>query len=138
MSAQALVFAHYIMDLYKYMKNTVLLFAILIFTQGCSSINQPTASRSLVEDQFVVPSSIVGVSLADVLANSTVGAVFAIQGEAVVMGSKFFAATGLTCRKLTVAISGQDIYCLNELGGWFKVNKVIAEYNENDMQEAGL
>jgi hypothetical protein len=119
------------------MKNTVLLFAFLIFAQGCTSINQPTASIALVNNQFVMPSATVGASLADALANSSVGTVLAVQDQAVVMGNKFFAAIGFTCRKLTLEQSGQDIYCLNELGDWFKVNKVISEYNENDMQEAG-
>jgi hypothetical protein len=128
---------HYIKDLHTYMKNTVLLFAFLIFAQGCTSINQPTASIALVNNQFVMPSATVGASLADALANSSVGTVLAVQDQAVVMGNKFFAAIGFTCRKLTLEQSGQDIYCLNELGDWFKVNKVISEYNENDMQEAG-
>ena len=126
------------MDLYKYMKNTVLLFAILVFAQGCTTISQPTASVSLVGNQFVIPSAVVDTVLAEALSNSNDGSVFAMQDQAVVLGNKFFAATGLTCRKLTVEQSGQDIYCLNELGGWFKVNKVISEYNEHDMQEAGL
>jgi hypothetical protein len=120
------------------MKNKVLLLAVLIFAQGCTSINQPTASRALVENQFVTSSAAVGILLSDALANSSVGTVFAMPDQAVVMGNKFFAATGLTCRKLTLEQKGQDIYCLNELGDWFKVNKVISEYNENDMQEAGL
>jgi hypothetical protein len=126
------------MDLHNFMKNKVLLLAVLIFAQGCTSINQPTASRALVENQFVTPAVIVGVSLADALANSSVGTVFAVQDQAVVMGNKFFAAVGLTCRKLTLEQSGQAIYCLNERGDWFKVNKVISEYTENDMQEADL
>jgi hypothetical protein len=126
------------MELHAHMKNTVLFFAILIFVQGCANISQPTASRALVENQFEAPAVIVGVSLADALANSSVGTVLAVQNQAVVMGNKFFAAIGLTCRKLILEQSGQDIYCLNERGDWFKVNKVISEYTENDMQEAEL
>jgi hypothetical protein len=126
------------MDLYAHMKNTVLLFAILIFVQGCANISQPTASRALVENQFVTPVVVAGVSLADALANSSVGTVFAVQEQAVVMGNEFFAAVGLTCRNLILKQGGQDIYCLNERGDWFKVNKVISEYTENDMQEADL
>jgi uncharacterized protein YceK len=120
------------------MKNIVLLTFILILVQGCSSINQPTASRPLVENQFVTPTATVGVSLADALSYSTTGTVVDIEKQHSVIGSKFFAATGLTCRKLSSEERGQDIYCLNDQGSWFKVNKVISEYNESNLQEAGL
>jgi hypothetical protein len=120
------------------MKNTLLLSAILLMAQGCSSINQPTASRALVEDQFVVTTAPVNESLSAALSGSPEGYVLAIHEQPMVIGSKFFAAIGLTCRKLSSMQTGQDIYCLNEQGGWFKVSRVISEYNENNLREAGL
>jgi hypothetical protein len=121
------------------MKNIILFSAVLILTQGCTSINQPTASRALVEQQYATQNETVAATLATALSNSKVGAVILIQEQPVVMGNKFFAATGLTCRKLSTEQSSQDIYCLNDQqDGWFKVNKVIAEYNENDFREADL
>lgn len=121
------------------MKNIILFSIVFILTQGCTSISQPTASRALVEKQFAVSNESVAVSLASALSDSKVGSVVVIQEESVVMGVKFFAATGLICRKLNTKSSGQDIYCLNDQqGGWYKVNKVIAQYNENDFQEADL
>jgi hypothetical protein len=121
------------------MKNIILLSVVFILTQGCTSINQPTASRALVEKQYATPTELVATPISDALSNAKVGAVVSIQDQAMVMGSKFFAATGLVCRKLKSEQTGQDIYCLNEQqDSWFKVNKVIAEYNENDFREAGL
>lgn len=120
------------------MKNIFLLFAILIIVQGCSSIDQPTASRALVEQQFLIPTVSVDSSLSAALSNSKDGTALAIQDHAVVMGSKFFAASGLTCRKVSSMQTGQDIYCLNSEGSWFKVNNVISEYNEKNAREAGL
>jgi hypothetical protein len=120
------------------MKNTVLLSVIFMMAQGCSSINQPTASRALVEEQFIATTALVNVSLSTALSDSTEGALLSIQEQPMLMGSKFFAATGLTCRKLSSEQTGQDIYCLNEQGSWFKVNKVISEYNENNLRDSGL
>lgn len=120
------------------MKNIFLFITILIFAQGCSSIDQPTASRALVEQQFVTPTVSVDLSLSAALSNSKDGTTLSVQKRALVMGSKFFAASGLTCRKVSSKQTGQEIYCLNGEGSWFKVNNVISEYNENDLREAGL
>jgi hypothetical protein len=130
---------HYLSIYSNYsMKNTILLSVVLILAQGCTSINQPKASRALVEQQFTVPGVSANLSLSAALSNSKAGTVLAIQQQPVVMGSKFFAATGLTCRRLTSEQAGQYIYCLDGQGSWFKVNKVISEYNESDMPEASL
>ncbi len=120
------------------MKNIVVLSIILIVIQGCTSIDQPTASRSLVEHEFVAQAPSVDLSLSAALSNSKAGSVLAIEQQPTVMGDKFFAATGLTCRKLIAELTGQHIYCLNTQGGWFKVNKVISEYNEKIMPEVSL
>jgi hypothetical protein len=120
------------------MKNIVLLAVLSSLIQGCTSIVQPTASLPLVEHEFVFPSGPVDVSLSTALSNAKVGAVLSIQQKPAVMGNRFFAATGLTCRKLTSAQAGQYIYCLNIQGNWFKVKKVISEYHENNTPRAIL
>jgi hypothetical protein len=120
------------------MKNTTLFFFTFFLAQGCSSIDQPTASRALVGEQFITTAALVNGSLSAALTDSTEEAVLVIREQPMVMGGKFFAATGLTCRKLSSKQTGQNIYCLNEQGGWFKVNKVISEYNANNLREAGL
>jgi hypothetical protein len=120
------------------MKKIVLLAVLSTFIQGCTSIVQPTASLPLVEHEFVFPSGSVDVSLSTALSNAKVGAVMSIQQKPAVMGERFFAATGLTCRKLTSAQAGQYIYCLNIQGNWFKVKKVISEYHESDTPRASL
>jgi hypothetical protein len=120
------------------MKNIMLLAVLCTFIQGCTSITQPTASRPLVEHEFVIPSAFVDVPLSTALSNAKTGAAISIQRQSAVMGDQFFAATGLTCRKLTSAQVGQHIYCLNIQGNWFQVKKVISEYHESDTQRASL
>jgi hypothetical protein len=120
------------------MKNIVLLAVLSTFIQGCTSIVQPTASIPLVEHEFVFPSGSVDVSLSTALSNAKAGAVLMIQQKPAVMGERFFAATGLTCRRLTSAQVGEFIYCLNTQSNWFKVKKVISEYRENNTPRAIL
>jgi hypothetical protein len=120
------------------MKHITLLVVLLTLVQGCASIAQPTASRPLVEHEFVTPSAAIDVSLSTALTNAKTGAAITIQQKSVVMGERFFAASGLSCRKLTIELTGQAIYCLNNDSRWFKVKKVISEYNEFDMSEAIL
>ena len=116
----------------------MLLAVLSTFIQGCSSIVQPTASLPLVEHDFVIPIGSVDVSLSTALSNAKSGAAMNIHQQPAVMGERFFAATGLNCRKLTSAQAGQYIYCLNIEGNWFKVKKVISEYHESDTPRASL
>jgi hypothetical protein len=120
------------------MKNVMLLAVLSTFIQGCSSITQPTASRPLVAHEFVMPISSVDVSLSIALSNAKTGAAMNIHQQSVVMGERFFAATGLTCRKLTSVQAGQHVYCLNIQGNWFQIKKVISEYHESDIPKASL
>lgn len=120
------------------MKNILLVAVLSILMQGCTSISQPTASRALVEHEFVTPIVSVGSSLSEALSNIETGAALVIEQQPALMGDSFFAATGLTCRRLTLQQMGQSIYCLSTQGNWFKVKRVISEYNENDMAEANL
>jgi hypothetical protein len=119
------------------MKNIVLLAVLSTFIQGCSSIVQPTASLPLVEHEFV-PIGSVDVSLSTALSNTKTGAAMNIHQQPAVMGERFFAATGLTCRKLTSVQAGQHIYCLNIQGNWFQVKKVISEYHESVIPRTSL
>jgi hypothetical protein len=120
------------------MKNIVLLVVISTLVQGCAGIAQPTASRPLVENEFVTPTVSVDFSLNASLSNAKTGSSLVIEQQPAVMGERFFAATGLTCRKLAVEQTGQHIYCLKNQGSWFKIKKVISEYNENSMPEVSL
>lgn len=120
------------------MKNIMLLAVISVIIQGCASITQPTASRPLVEHKFVTSTGFVDSSLSAALSSNKAGTSLVIEQQSSVMGDRFFAATGLTCRKLTLEQAGQNIYCLNIQGRWFKVKRVISEYNENVISEATL
>ncbi|WP_158966951.1 hypothetical protein [Paraglaciecola sp. L3A3] len=120
------------------MKNILLLPIIFTVMQGCSSIDQPVASRALVEHHFVADAPSVDLSLGTALSNSKTGAVLTINNQEAVVGAKFFAASGFICRKVIAKPSGQDIYCKNSDKGWFQVNKVISEYSEKAMSEVSL
>jgi hypothetical protein len=122
------------------MKNIVLLAVISTLIQGCTSISQPTASIPLVENEFesVTPNVFVDFSLSEALFDLKTGNTLVIEQQPAVMGDRFFAATGFTCRKLTSEKAGQRIYCLNKLGSWFKVKRVISEYNEDILPEETL
>ncbi len=120
------------------MKKILLLALLSSLIQGCTSISQPTASRPLVENKFVTPIASVESSLGVALSNLNAGSDLVVDQQPAVMGEIFFAATGLNCRKLTLHHLGQNVYCLNAQGRWFKVKRVISEYNENDMSEVGL
>ena len=120
------------------MKNIVLLAVLSTLIQGCTSIAQPTASRPLVENEFVIPSAPVNVSLSTALFNAEAGVEMIIQQKPAVFGERFFAATGLNCRKLTSELGGQHIYCLDIQGSWFQINNVISEYQDSDIPRASL
>ena len=124
--------------MYYSMKKILFLAVLSILIQGCTSISQPVASRPLVEHKFVTPIASVESSLGMDLSNVDVGTAVVVEKQSAVMGERFFAATGLSCRKLTVQHTGQDVYCLNTQGRWFKVKRVISEYNEKDMSEVSL
>jgi hypothetical protein len=120
------------------MKNIVLLAVLSTFLQGCTSISQPTASRPLVEHEFVIPTGSVDVALSTALSNARTGATMNVHQQPALMGERFFAATGLNCRKLILVQAEQHIYCLNIQGNWFQVKKVISEYHESDIPRANL
>jgi len=120
------------------MKNIVLLTVISTLIQGCTSIAQPTASRPLVEHEYVTPIASANSSLSASLSNAKAGDKLVVGQQPAVMGDVFFAATGLTCRKLVSEPVRLHIYCLNTQGRWFKVKKVISEYNESAMSGGSL
>jgi hypothetical protein len=115
------------------MKNIMLLAVLSSLIQGCTSISQPTASTPLVENalEFSTSTAFLDFSLSEALFDLKTGAKLVIEQHPAVMGEKYFAATGNTCRKLTLEKLGQRIYCLNNLGSWHKVKRVISEYNED-------
>jgi hypothetical protein len=120
------------------MKTIALLCLSFIFLQGCSSVAQPKASLNLVEEQFDVPNEPVDEALHDALSNLATNSTFFLSEKTTIIGDKFFAASGFTCRKLKYEEVGFDLFCKNQDDVWFKVNKVISEYNETDFVGADL
>jgi hypothetical protein len=134
---QALDIIHKLVGPKISMKNIVLLVLLSSLIQGCTSISQPTASTPLVENalKFFTSTAFVDFSLSEALFDLKTGAKLVIEQQPAVMGDKYFAATGNTCRKLTLEKLGQRTYCLNNLGSWYKVKRVISEYNEDKPED---
>lgn len=99
--------------------------------QGCTSISQPTASRPLVEHEYVIAAPAESDLMQRQLTHSTSGSIISLDNDSGTIGPKFFAATGATCRKVFLTMSGQTVFCQNELKQWYRVKSVISEYIEN-------
>jgi hypothetical protein len=120
------------------MKNIVLSGIVTGLLLSCSSIKQPVASLPLVSSDVLDHSSVVDSPLNKALSTSKVGDVLFMMDSQVQMGDRFFAASGKQCRKLTYGGDEKQIYCQTNQGNWFKVKRVISEYTEADIPEAGL
>ena len=111
------------------MKKIVIAISSLFVFQGCSSIEQPVAKRPLVEQAYVYPSATTNETLASALSNGESGLSILDNGQEIVLGNRFFAASGWTCRKLDYKRSQTKTFCFaNTL--WFEAKNVIAEYTE--------
>jgi hypothetical protein len=114
--------------MYKYCY--FLLSALLV--QGCTSINQPTASRSLVEHNHIISIPAQNDYMQKQLSHSQSGVIINLGDETGTLGPRFFAASGVTCRKAFAETTDQRVYCLNALKQWYKVKAVISVYHESE------
>lgn len=112
------------------------LLASVVFFQGCSSINQPTASRPLVEHTYIGESRPESDDMQIVLSRNAEGDSFRAKNETGVVGAEFFSATGVRCKKVTFVNGGPLVFCLNGLKQWYKVRPVISQYNKNPSRTA--
>tara|TARA_R110001632_G_scaffold8686_12_gene34617 strand:+ start:29182 stop:29541 length:360 start_codon:yes stop_codon:yes gene_type:complete len=113
------------MNKYCYFLASVMLF------QGCTSISQPTASRPLVEHEYVIAAPAESDLMQRQLSRNESGSKISVNKESGTIGAQFFAATGATCRKVYFTTSGQTVFCRNELKQWYRVKSVISVYAEN-------
>lgn len=137
--SQALILTHCIFGLRYYMKIVVLFTFIAVFIQGCGSITQPTASRPIVESNKATAVQLSNDSLTEHLSNAKVGYAIIIQGQNLTLGEQFFAASGLSCRKVANdKNTSYIVYCQDEQKRWFKVNSVISQYTAPTSQDNPL
>ncbi|MDO6559647.1 hypothetical protein [Paraglaciecola chathamensis] len=113
------------MNKYCYVLASVMLF------QGCTSISQPTASRPLVEHEYVISTPVENDSMQRSLSNISADASISIDAQAATLGPKYFSASGVICRSAETQYSGQYLFCQNALKQWYRVKSVISTYNEN-------
>lgn len=111
--------------------SSLLLLSILL--QGCTSIEQPVASRALVE--YELGGSVVHLpaNQQQILSDSADTQSTQLDGKRVVLGKPFFAASGKICRKVQFKLDGQRVYCKTHKGEWYAVNQVLASYTESTM-----
>ncbi|MDO6691948.1 hypothetical protein Q4574_01570 [Aliiglaciecola sp. 3_MG-2023] len=112
------------------MKKLSSFFLLSILLQGCTSIDQPVASRALVEHEFVSDAVPVSTALQAILSQSSLSKQVQINGKPAVLGKTFFAASGKTCRKAQFVSDGQRVYCQANSGDWYAVSPVLASYSE--------
>ncbi|MEP4891751.1 MAG: DVU3141 family protein [Aliiglaciecola sp.] len=112
------------------MKKLSSFFLLSILVQGCTSIDQPIASRALVEHEFVTDVPLVSSAQQAILSQSSVTKSVQLNGQSAILGKPFFSASGKTCRKVKFLVDGQRVYCQTDNGGWYPVSPVLASYNE--------
>ncbi len=112
------------------MKKLSSFFLLSILLQGCTSIDQPIASRALVEHEFVSDAKPVSSTQQVILSQSSMSTNVQIDGKPAVLGKPFFAASGKTCRKVQFMLDGQRVYCKTNNGDWYAVSPVLASYSE--------
>ncbi|MEP2651479.1 MAG: hypothetical protein ABJH06_05725 [Paraglaciecola sp.] len=100
--------------------------------QGCSSIDQPIASRALVENEFGPDIVLLSSEQQLVFSKDSNTRQVQINGKQAELGQVFFAASGKICRKVQFLVDGQRVYCKTDKGSWYAVSPVLASYNEAD------
>lgn len=113
------------------MKNLFLVPPIMFLITACSTIEQPIASRPLVEQNFTNKYLQLPENSWDPLANSVVGQVVNLSSQQVKLDKLYFSATGKQCRQLFFPNDLLRIACRDAIGSqWFLVKPVISEYIE--------
>ncbi|WP_133468396.1 hypothetical protein [Paraglaciecola marina] len=108
--------------------NSIFLLGILL--QGCSSIEQPVASRALVEYEFGNGAVVLPLNQQLVLSQADDDKSVQLGNKKAELGPIFFAASGKNCRKVKFIKGGQRVYCKTRAGDWYAVNPVLATYSE--------
>jgi hypothetical protein len=101
-----------------------------ILLQGCSSIEQPIASRPLVEQEYIVTTPVENDDMQSILNNTPSDSTITLKDEVATLGPVFFAASGVHCRKAIVIPGEQQLFCQNQFKQWYQVQSVMSEYND--------
>lgn len=104
--------------------------------QGCSSIDQPVASRALVDYQMVSELRPVKTNFNDVLNRTSNSETVILNGQQALLGESFFSAAGKTCRKVSFIEQGERVYCQAESNQWFEIESILADY-KSTMTDGG-
>ena len=117
------------------MRNICSLLLVTFYLVGCTSINQPVASRALVEYSFISKQNNVPSEFWQDLSTARYGKKIVIDQQSAKLGQQYFAANGRTCRKLMWIDSNFDslprVTCKStQDDSWHYVKPVMSEYIE--------
>ena len=115
------------------MKKFWIILGICSVFQGCTAIQQPVATRQLVEDSTTSGFPTVAAELNQLLSNQQENSSVIWEGQTAMLGKRFFSATGKTCRKVTIEQLGDRVFCQGEDNQWFTVQPVLAEYQSEQV-----
>lgn len=107
----------------------------VLLTSGCvSRIDQPVASRPLVENVVILATESVPQVHWSKLSNETAGSMLTIDGNKMVLGQRYIAASGHTCIALqptdTIAKRSSTVCNRKDSIEWHYARPVIAFHTE--------
>ena len=117
------------------MRNILCLLFASLYMVGCSSINQPVASRALVEYTFSSEQKNVPSAFWQTLSSAKFGNEIIINQQPAELGQQYFSANGRTCRKILWRDNNIDslarVICKSSKDdSWQYVKSVMSEYIE--------
>ncbi|GAC13304.1 DVU3141 family protein [Aliiglaciecola lipolytica] len=112
------------------MKKLSSLILLGILLQGCTSIDQPVASRALVDHDYAIQTAPVSAEQQTILSQTYHANTVQLDGKPAILGKPFFAASGRTCRKVQFIVDGQRVFCKTTEGDWYPIVPVLASYSE--------
>lgn len=113
------------------MKNISCILLSVSVLAGCAGIDQPIASRPLVEHDFETQETLVPESLWSQFSDADSKTQITVQSSYAQLSAPFFAANGKTCRKLIFAQATTQVACQSsDKTSWYYVKPVLAEYSE--------
>lgn len=115
-----------------FMKKLFCLSALVLLVSACSSIEQPIASRLLVEQNVANVYQELPKNVWSDLSNAATGAVVYLESQQVSLDKLYFSANGKQCRQLLFPNDSLRISCrIGEAAKWYLVKPVISEYIES-------
>ncbi len=96
----------------------------LLFLSACSSVNQPSASLSLVSDHFPLTKSTVSTSVKNRLDSTEANMTVSINGLQYRLTPAYHSAAGALCKR-GINSMHQLVFCKQDDGEWYQLEGVV-------------